>query len=65
MNNKRGKTKKRYQCVILTAKESKTRLIIRKNNPAKNKSKLDFMKYCPILRKKILFKETGKERHLK
>lgn len=57
--------KKKYQCVILTSKESKTRIIVRKNNPAKNKSKLSFKKYCPLTRKKILFTETLKERHLK
>lgn len=57
------KKSRKVMPVILKCKDSHTRIVMRKNNPTKNKAKLSFKKYCPILRKHVLFTEIGRERY--
>lgn len=63
MSKGKVKAKKKYLPVVLTNPGTKTRIVMRKNNPGKNQKKLSFMKYCPIQRKHLLFTETKRERH--
>ena len=58
-----AKKSKKVVPVVLTCEESNTRIVVRKNNPAKNKTKLRFKKYDSKIRKRVLFTETHKERH--
>lgn len=57
------KKSKKDMPIVLICKESKTRIVMRKNNPSKNKEKLKLHKYDPLTRSHVLFTEKGKERH--
>ena len=58
-----NKKSKKDMPIVLTCDESNTRIVMRKNNPSKNKKKLKFNKYDPLTRSHVSFTEKGKERH--
>lgn len=58
-----AKKSKKVMPVVLTCEESNTRITMRKNNPAKNKTKLRFRKHDSKTRKHVWFTEAHKERH--